>query len=241
MKKITLSFIVLLFSFQAQAGFLCDMLMMDVMQTYEYEQALDGLSQVRTTLDEVSAIRQNLANGGTIDESHPGLDQLHAMVKEALVEEEKAQGRSATITIALDAGALTFAYFLWKSYASNPQSLMTVGRNAFEKKFNAKTWLIPGLIASVVGAGYMRYLMAQRKEQITTLREHLQILATAQVKQEYLSYLEDIIDDNRSTLSVERSRLLANGCLRGFEFEDGQSYCEENPGVEDSGDYDKCF
>lgn len=242
MKKLSYLITIFLFSFQANAGFLCDMLTMDVIQTQEYEQALDGLKEFQTVLDQVEAVRAHLANGDSIKDSHPGLDELHDMVKQALAEEEKAQGRNANLTIGLDAAALTFAVFLWRSYKSKPQMLASVLKDTVEKKFNPKTWLIPGLlVTAVLGTSYMRYLMAQKKQRITTLREHLQLLAQAQVKQEYLTYLEDIIEDNYSTLRLEKARLVANKCLSHFEFEDGQNYCEEHPEIRSSQNYDKCF
>lgn len=241
MKKLYYCVTLLLFTFQAQAGFLCDMLINDVNQTQEYEQAYQDLKKVRTTLDEIDEIRKDMATGKSLEEINPDLYHLHDMVKQALAEEEKMQGRNAKITVALDAGALTFAFFLWRSYAKNPQSLNTVVRHAIEKKFNPKVWLIPGLVASVVTAGYMRYLMNEKKQRITSLREHLQVLAQAQVKQEYITYLEDIIEDNYSTLQLEKARLIQRKCLKSFEFEEGQNYCEEHPEVIKSQNFDHCF
>ena len=164
MKKISYVITILLFSFQANAGFLCDMLIMDVVQTQEYEQALKGLKEFQSVLDEVEIVRNHLSSGGSIKDSHPGLDELHDMVKQALSEEEKAQSRNASLSIGLDVAALTFAVFLWRSYKSKPQMLASVLKDTVEKKFNPKTWLIPGLlVTAILGTSYMRYLMANKK------------------------------------------------------------------------------
>lgn len=254
MKKLYYCVLLFLFSTQSHSnpGFLCDMFINDVTSTQEYEQALADLKEVETSLAEIQGIRAEIAAGRSLEEINPDVYALKDIVIKTLEEEEKAQGRQANLTIALDAGALTFAYLLWRSYRARPEALSTIVTDATKKNFNGKVYLIPSLIAAVavtlVGSGSLRALMAKRKERINTLREQLEILAKAQIQGEFITYLEDIIEDNYSTLRLERSRLVGLKCLKGFEFEDGQNYCEEHPdlvkdndGVDDFSKYDKCW